>query len=220
MAIVVLYHHVLGLTPGVVALADALRAGGHTVVTPDLFGGRTFATIDEGLAFVRASGCGDSHPDGPGRPSRRCGRVRRRRRVVRSSRCGCRRPAALGAWRSLLRVLHRPAVGAGGWDRPVPLQVHAMAADPFFLDDEPAAREWVAGHPEAELVTYAGDRHLFTDSSTAAYDAAATAVERSLAFLPRGVRVSGGPAPPGPIHPATRDPSGQRRRLVSSTVPA
>jgi dienelactone hydrolase len=42
MAEVVLFHHALGLTPGVVAFADALRATGHTVHTPDLFGGRTF----------------------------------------------------------------------------------------------------------------------------------------------------------------------------------
>ena len=52
----VLYHHVQGLTDGVRSFADELRQAGHTVHTPDLFGGRTFATIEEGLAFARDTG--------------------------------------------------------------------------------------------------------------------------------------------------------------------
>ena len=46
MVDVVLFHHVQGLTPGVVAFADELRSAGHTVHTPDLFQGRTFTTIE------------------------------------------------------------------------------------------------------------------------------------------------------------------------------
>lgn len=46
MADVLFFHHTQGLTPGLVAFADRLRAAGHTVHTPDLFGGRTFATIE------------------------------------------------------------------------------------------------------------------------------------------------------------------------------
>ena len=39
----------------------------------------------------------------------------------------------------------------------------------------------------AELFTYPGDKHLFTDSSLPSYDAAATrlVLDRSLAFLDR-----------------------------------
>ena len=44
MAEVLLFHHAQGLTTGVVAFADDLRAAGHTVHTPDLYAGRTFAT--------------------------------------------------------------------------------------------------------------------------------------------------------------------------------
>ena len=40
MAHVLLFHHIQGLTEGVVAFADELRAAGHEVTTPDLFGGR------------------------------------------------------------------------------------------------------------------------------------------------------------------------------------
>ncbi|MBX3140547.1 MAG: dienelactone hydrolase family protein [Trueperaceae bacterium] len=56
MAELVLFHHVLGLTPGIIALADRLRAGGHTVHTPDMYEGKRFATLDEGMAHVRSVG--------------------------------------------------------------------------------------------------------------------------------------------------------------------
>ena len=48
LAEVVLFHHVQGLTPGIVRFADELRAAGHTVHTPDLFDARTFPTLEEG----------------------------------------------------------------------------------------------------------------------------------------------------------------------------
>ena len=56
MADVLLFHHVCGRTPGVVALADAWRAAGHTVHAPDLFDGRLFATIADGVAHVEEVG--------------------------------------------------------------------------------------------------------------------------------------------------------------------
>ncbi len=56
MAEILLFHHVQGLTPGIVAFADELRAAGHTVHTPDLFGGRTFPTLEEGLAYAKTVG--------------------------------------------------------------------------------------------------------------------------------------------------------------------
>src|SRR5690242_11338167 len=56
MAEVLLFHHAQGLTPGVVAFADELRAAGHTVHTPDLFDGRTFGSIPEGMAYLDSVG--------------------------------------------------------------------------------------------------------------------------------------------------------------------
>ena len=56
MAEVLLFHHAQGLTPGVVAFADELRTAGHTVHTPDLFDGRTFGSIPEGMAFINETG--------------------------------------------------------------------------------------------------------------------------------------------------------------------
>src|SRR4029079_437149 len=58
MSEILLYHHVQGLTDGVRSFADELRRGGHTVHTPDLFEGRTFETLEDGMAFARETGFG------------------------------------------------------------------------------------------------------------------------------------------------------------------
>ncbi len=59
MAEVVLFHHAQGLTPGIVAFADELRGAGHTVHMPELFGGRTFDSVEQGMAFVEETGFED-----------------------------------------------------------------------------------------------------------------------------------------------------------------
>jgi len=46
---IVLFHSVCGLTADVHAAADRLRAAGHEVITPDLFEGRTAASVEEGM---------------------------------------------------------------------------------------------------------------------------------------------------------------------------
>src|ERR1051325_5454462 len=58
MAEVVVFHHAQGLTPGVRAFADELRAAGHTVHTPDLYEGKTLAQIENGVEFARLTGFG------------------------------------------------------------------------------------------------------------------------------------------------------------------
>ena len=64
MAEVLLFHHAQGLTRGVHGFAGDLRAAGHTVHTPDLFEGRTFPSIDEGLAYIREIGFDDMRERG------------------------------------------------------------------------------------------------------------------------------------------------------------
>src|SRR5919206_4593051 len=56
MADLILFHHAQGLTDGVRAFADDLRAAGHVVHVPDLYEGRTFATRAEGVAHARQVG--------------------------------------------------------------------------------------------------------------------------------------------------------------------
>ena len=75
------------------------------------------------------------------------------------------------------------------WPDDVPVQVHAMQADPFFVDggDFDAARALVDETADAELFLYPGDLHLFADSSLPSFDAAASALltQRVLTFLAR-----------------------------------
>ena len=66
-----------------------------------------------------------------------------------------------------------------------------MDKDPFFAleGDIDAAREIVEtiGSEQAELFSYPGDQHLFTDSSLPSFDADATVLvlQRSKEFLDR-----------------------------------
>lgn len=46
MAEALLFHHAQGQTAGLLAFADGLRRAGHTVHAPDLYGGRTFDSLD------------------------------------------------------------------------------------------------------------------------------------------------------------------------------
>ena len=188
MAEVVLFHHSQGLTPGVIAFADTVRAAGHTVHTPDLFEGRTFASIDEGMAYVgeigfgevvnRADRAAEALPSDVVYAGFSLG-------VIPSQKLAQTRPGARGA---LLFYSCIPVSEFGGtWPDEVPVQVHAMDADPFFTEegDIDAARALVEQAKDAALFLYPGDQHLFADSSLAAYDAPATALltERVLAFL-------------------------------------
>ena len=194
MAEVVLFHHVQGLTDGVRAFADELRAGGHTVHTPDLFDGECPATIELGLALVnligdetlsdRATGALAELPDGLVYGGFSFGGAT-------AQQFAQTRPGARGALLYESFVSLSAEWSFGPWPAGLPVQVHGMDHDPFFAGegDLDGARELVAavGPGVAELYTYPGDKHLFTDSSLPSYDAAATrlVLDRSLAFLAR-----------------------------------
>jgi dienelactone hydrolase len=192
MAEVLLYHHAQGLTPGVIAFADSLRAAGHTVHTPDLFDGRTFGSIADGMAFVEESGFDDLRARGvrlaDDLPSALVYAGMSFGEVI-AQQLAQTRPGARGA---LLFYSCIPISGPwafGPWPEGVPVQIHGMDADPIFVGegDIEAAREIVAKVPEAELFLYPGDQHYFTDSSLPSYDAEATALlaQRVLEFLAR-----------------------------------
>src|SRR5262245_37761081 len=53
---IMLFHSAYGLRPAVGAAAERLRAAGHQVWTPDLFEGRTFETVEEGMEFKDETG--------------------------------------------------------------------------------------------------------------------------------------------------------------------
>ena len=186
MAAVVLYHHVQGLTEGVGEFADELREAGHTVHTPDLFEGRTFESIEQGMAFVREIGFETlvergliaAERAGPGSVYAGISLG-----VMVAQQLAQTRPNARGA---ILICACFPVTEFGeSWPQGVPVQVHGKAVDPFFGEDLAAAQDLVASTERAELFLYPGDEHLFADSSLPAYDAAAATLlsARVLAFL-------------------------------------
>jgi dienelactone hydrolase len=192
MAEVLLFHHAQGLTPGVRAFADDLRAAGHTVHTPDLFDGRTFRSIDEGVAYISEIGFDDMRERGV--------RVADELPpelvyagfsfgVLPAQKLAQTRPGARGA---LLFYSCAPTSGEwafGPWPDGVPVQIHGMDNDPIFVGegDIDAAREIAEKVEDAQLFLYPGDQHYFADRSLPSYDADATALltQRTLAFLNR-----------------------------------
>jgi dienelactone hydrolase len=190
MAEVVLFHHAQGLTRGVLAFADELRSAGHTVHTPDLFDGRTFDTVEAGVGYAGELGFGEVLERGvraaDGLPADvvyagfSLG-------VMPAQKLAQSRPGARGAL--FLHACLPVSEFGPAWPDGVPVQVHAMDADPFFVDDGDidAARALVGEADDGELFLYPGRDHLFADSSLATYDADAAALlrERVLAFLSR-----------------------------------
>jgi dienelactone hydrolase len=189
MAELVLFHHVLGLSKGVEALADQFRAAGHTVHVPDLFEGRTFPTIEEGIGHVREIGFGTVAERGAAAVERLPAELVYAGislGVVPGQMLAQTRAGAKGAL--LLEAAITVSEFGESWPASVPVQVHGMDNDPSFAGegDIDAARELVkqAGD-NGELFLYPGDKHLFLDSSLPSYDEAAAtqAVGRMLDFL-------------------------------------
>jgi dienelactone hydrolase len=182
MAEVVLFHHALGRTPWIRAFADELRAAGHTVHEPDLFDGRTFDTIADGIAYAeeigfptaivdRARALVEPLPAGVVYVGFSLG-------VLPAQSLAQTRPGARGA------VLCYSALPLGrwgdnwpaAWPEGVPLQLHILEGD----EDFPLAQELAAIVPEAELFVYPGSEHYFAEHDD---EAAERLRERVLAFL-------------------------------------
>lgn len=136
MAEVVLFHHVLGLTDGVRAFAEELRAGRHIVHTPDLFEGVLWATIEDGAAYEDSIGEQEmsrrvehalaGFPAGLVYAGVSSG-------VLRGQQLAQTRPDARGA---LLYEACIPVTGEwafGPWPAALPVQIHGMDADAFFV---------------------------------------------------------------------------------------
>jgi dienelactone hydrolase len=185
MAHVLLFHHAQGLTDGVRAFAEQLREAGHVVITPDLFDGRTFATVEEGVAHARQLGFDRIMADGveaaEALPSElvyagfSLG-------VMPAQQLAQQRPGARGA---LLYHAAAPLSEFGDrWPDGVALQMHIMVDDPW---DDLGVMEELARDTGGELFTYEGAGHLFTDSSVDDHDpdAAGLVMERTLDFLAR-----------------------------------
>ncbi len=182
MADVVVFHHALGLTDAVRRFADALRDGGHTVDTPDLYDGRTFDTTAHGMAYSeelggpmaivdRARAAVESLPSEVFYVGFSLG-------VLPAQSLAQTRPAARGA------VLCYSALPLGrwgdnwpaAWPEGVRLQLHILEGD----EDFEIAQGLAATVPGAELFVYHGSEHYFAERND---EAAALLAERVLAFL-------------------------------------
>lgn len=185
MADIVLFHSALGLRPGVHQFADQLRRAGHTVHTPDLYEGRVFDELTDGVScrdgigfpelIARATAAVEPLPD---------------RLVYAGFSMGCApaqmftqtRPGAAGAL--LFHGALPSATFETPWPPSTPLAIHTMEHDEWV--DMTDAR-LLADEARAELFLYPGSGHLFADPDLAEYDekAADLLMTRTLDFLSR-----------------------------------
>ncbi len=177
MVHVAVLHHALGLTDGVREFAGRLRGAGRDVLAPDLFDGRTFATIEEGVAHAEALGMGEliargfaAVPAGPA-PLLVVGVSLG---VLPAQAIAQQRSAIIGAVLVSACLPHRSFEER--WPQGVPVHIHASEDDPWFVDggDREAAEELVARSADARLHLHPGDAHLFVDATLADFDARAT----------------------------------------------
>ncbi|HEX8079056.1 MAG TPA: dienelactone hydrolase family protein [Jatrophihabitans sp.] len=188
MAEVVLFHHALGLTPGIAAFADEVRGAGHTVHTPDLFEGRTFDTLEQGVAHAERIGFGEVIQRGVRAVQQLPAELVYAGFSLGVLPAQCLAQTRAGARGALLMYSCVPVSEFGsGWPAGVPVQVHGMDADPIFAGegDLDAARELLEQAQDGQLFLYPGDQHYFADSTLPSYvpDAAALLCRRVLSFL-------------------------------------
>lgn len=143
MAEIVLFHSALGLRPGVFAFADRLRQSGHTVHTPDLYGGSrapaatTFDDYGQASAYVASIG----YPELMARSRAAVAELPAELVYAGFSNGGASaellaatRPGARAA--VLLHAALPPEVlGISRWPGAVPVQVHYAEHDPFRSPD-------------------------------------------------------------------------------------
>ncbi len=191
MADVVLFHHVMGRTDGMVALGEQLERAGRRVHVPDLFEGQHFESIEEGVAHVdsigipvvleRASAFVQDLPANLVFAGVSLG-------VLPAQSLAQNRTGAVGV--VLLEGCVPPSAFGDEWPAGLPVQIHGMSDDPFFagegdLETARALVEAIDDEEVGSLFVYPGDHHLFIDSSLATFDpdAAGQALARILAFL-------------------------------------
>jgi dienelactone hydrolase len=188
MATVLLFHHAQGQTPGFLSFADDLRRAGHTVHAPDLYDGRRFGDLREGVAYAEQVGFPEIIRLGSDAAKGLPADI-----VYAGFSLGVLPAQALAQTRAGARgalLFHScvsPSEFGTSWPEAVPLQIHMTAADEWAMEDKAVAEALVEKNPSAELFVYPGSAHLFADPSAGDYDERADALlkERTLAFLHR-----------------------------------
>jgi dienelactone hydrolase len=189
MAELLLFHHAQGLTAGCLSFAEDLRAAGHAVHAPDLYDGKTFAELSDGVGYAEQVGFDTIIERGrlaaESLPSELV-YAGFSLRAMPAQMLAQTRAGTQGAL--LFHSCVSPSEFGGPWPEGVPLQVHMMDGDEWALppnEDLAVARQLAETVEGAELFLYPGDRHLFADRSLPQYDEDATRLleERVLRFL-------------------------------------
>ncbi|MBM0279826.1 dienelactone hydrolase family protein, partial [Micromonospora tarensis] len=171
---VVLFHSVYGLRPAVRAAAERMRAAGHQVTTPDLYGVPPAESVEEGFAVLDKIG-----QEAVLDRARAALRDLPPETVLAGFSMGAGVAGALLAERpdaAGLLLLHGTG-GAPDAVRPgLPVQLHLADPDPYDAPDE--VDEWQRAMTDAgadlTVFPYPGVGHLFTDPDLAEYSPAAS----------------------------------------------
>ncbi|MCQ9180267.1 dienelactone hydrolase family protein [Streptomyces sp. IBSBF 2953] len=169
---IMLFHSTYGLRPAVSAAADRLRAAGHEVSTPDLFDGRTFDTVEEGMAYKEEIGKDDLLK----RAVLAAAPYSRRGLVYAGFSLGASvaQTLALGdaEARGLLLLHGTSDLAPNVTVDDLPVQLHVAEPDPFETDDWLSAWYLQMGRAGAdvEIYRYTGAGHLYTDPGLPDYD--------------------------------------------------
>lgn len=193
MAHIVLFHSAQGLRPAIRDWAARLRRLGHTVDTPDLFDGRTFEQLEDGVRYRDALGI----PELARRASTAVEALTEPA-VFMGFSMGAASAQFLASSHPQARAavlmhgaLPPAALGKEHWPAGVPAQVHTAEQDPWvdFQAVEALARDGV------EVFKYPGAAHLFADPQSGDYEAgaASTMFERISNFVAQ-LELGGGPA--------------------------
>jgi dienelactone hydrolase len=189
---VVLFHSVLGLRPAVRQWADQLRAAGHVVHTPDLYGGEVFDDYETGDRHVRSIG------GIPALVARTEAAIERlpgelvyagfSNGAASAEMLALTRPGARGAV-LMHGALPLEALGKRAWPTGVPVQLHYAERDPMRPQAaiDSLATSVRASGSRFEGYDYPCDGHLFADPGLPDHDAdsAALMLGRVLEFLDR-----------------------------------
>ncbi len=169
---IMLFHSTYGLRPAVRAAADRLRAAGHEVWTPDLFEGRTFDTVEEGMEFNESIGKDELLK----RAVLAAAPYSERGLVYAGFSLGASiaQTLALGDERARgLLLLHGTSdIAPNASVDDLPVQLHVAEPDAFETDDWLSAWYLQMGRAGAdvEIYRYEGAGHLYTDPGLPDYD--------------------------------------------------
>ncbi|MFM0158239.1 MULTISPECIES: dienelactone hydrolase family protein [Paraburkholderia] len=174
MATVILFHSVLGLRKVETEASSRMRIAGHTVFTPDLYGGMTTDSFDEGFEIKQFVGWETI-----------CARARAAldplpaTTVLAGHSMGAGVVGEIWPERPKCRgvvLLHGLANIPARMRKGLPIVVHIADPDPFASEEAlvswaPMAR--TAG-ASADIFTYPNAGHFYTDATLPDYNVAAT----------------------------------------------